>query len=1368
MVDNVGKKIDSAEELKNFFNQKDRKGRLVLKGGELFSKELRWYHVLGAKLGFGGAALRRIVAFAEKKEWDTSPLTAAVDKHNKKFFKRKITLATMKHTVPEEQKKFIEKQFTDRSLSNSVSSNKGKSSSRTLYQAPQKNIKNEQTEKSTNISTSKPIQATLSQKPAPQQSILEKKKQKAQNDIEWKVRQELLPYLNRKKIPSDARKPLLEILKAELSNQGSSEIFTDREIEIIACKEYLKMGMGYYKVKSGEEKNQFRSAFLEAAKKDFSTEFLSDTEGLNKIFIEVGLDPMLEEQTHSQPSSHTHIQQPSIQPPPEKPPTHTPLPSIHIQQSENLPPLDSNNIGQLINEYMSQDVMNVRSHGAAILFVKEQCTVSSEQEQLITQAYDAYFQNLIKSAQSSTKIVEPPQQVQKSSYAENLTQLGIGNIEDPKSIWTFFWSKDSSFSSDVMGYDKARKQWKVFFNPKKEHFESVLHRIIQRCEKEEIPFTGKIVKSPEIQRGSNQPMIDDPCEPKMLFYFSAESSETSKEQLRKFIEVIEKEFSQEEINTFGCEEGKREKWVEDKNRPNTYSKQSAPQSGPSFTKQRNKLIFYSQGGFTESGRDQFVRGSFNKQGMEKKFEGDNYYLYKGEVDPFASQHPKNQEGIKTPKNIDQPTTPIPEGQSTQTLSVAKERLQRFAENQLELHTKAKTNQQLRNRLFNASYTHKVAHAEIMLREKNPTDEEIAACSNMSIHTLRSQRIADCYLSLCLEQKSVIEFSSKQIAEKLGVDEQTINQWLENSERLVEIQSSFTKLGTQFDTLTRQSINTQSLDEKQAKELLHEVEILFQYVEKNVDSFSQPLSILKLFSLSQNLSVINQKNGYSQELSELSVKLQEKSQELLGTTIQQMELHRKGSVWKMMQAKSTPEELRKIISSHTWGIGNNSGPKATEEPRSFASIDIAKNVLENAKKLKTELENKKGKGGALATKISDIDNFYNDASDDQKALEILISKVDNVIKRQETRIEKFEKGEPISIPLMFHAAPKEDVLFQITSSEIRYSNSSYTAAFVSTNPAMLRYGGAVLGLGSESAFSSPLEKTFNDISILLPGKLSAFGFNKDVLRDTKSEQWIGFSESVTINPKVQEVEQQFFASLQEHFLDYISKAHPEIPLDSKELHLVIAQTITDLRNEKLTFTFTEKIIQEKKVAVWTPFIFKSGKYEELNALKLYAKIEENFSSKFPNVSATQGGFASNNLLRNLDSLCSIQKNRYTAPIPYFIGFDSESEVQNHFQGDWQWRNRSSAKQSDTSIESIQKKALEQLPKSFTERELALLEKKRKNPQCETTGWSTSEIQKVQQFIEEVNMHCIPMMEQVIEFGLITQHIGGSLLLKEWLK
>ena len=962
------------------------------------------------------------------------------------------------------------------------------------------------------------------------------------------------------------------------------------------------------------------------------------------------------------------------------------------------------------------------------------------------------------------------QKVQKSSYAENLTQLGIENFEDPKSIWTFFRSKDSSFSSDVMGYDNARKQWKVFFNPKKEHFESVLHRIIQRCEKEEIPFTGKIVKSPEIQRGSNQPMIDDPCEPKMLFYFSAESSETSKEQLRKFIEVIEKEFSQEEINNFGCEEGKREKWVEDNNNPNTYSKQSAPQSGPSFTKQRNKLIFYSQGGFAESGRNTFVMSSFDKQGMEQKFEGDNYYLYKGEVDPFASQQLEKQVGIKgSLPNIDQPTTPIPEGQSTQTLSVAKERLQRFAENQLELHTKAKTNQQLRNRLFNASYTHKVAQAEIMLENKNPTDEEIAACSNMSIHTLRSQRIADCYLSLCLEQKSVIEFSSKQIAEKLGVDEQTINQWLENSESLVEIQSSFTKLGTQFDTLTRQSINTQSLDEKQAKELLHEVEILFQYVEKNVDSFSQPLSILKLFSLSQNLSVINQKNGYSQTLSQLSEKLQEKSQELLGKTIQQMELHRKGSVWKMMQAKSTPEELRKIISSHTWGIGNNFGIEDTEEPRSFASIDIAKNVLENAKKLKTALENKKIQGGALQTNIPDIDNFYNKAKDKQKAFEILISKVDNVIKRQETRIEKFEKGEPISIPLMFHAAPKEDVLFQITSSQIRYSNSSYNAAFVSTNPAMLRYGGAVLGLGSESAFSSPLEKLkeVNTPPTLLPG--TSTSFIRTALRDTTSEQWIGFSESVTINPKVKEVEQQFFASLQEHFLYYISYAHPKIPLDSKELHLAIAQTIIDLRNEKLTFNFEENTIEGKKVAKWTPFIFNSGKYEKLNSTQLYTKIEKNFSSKFPNVSATQGGFASNNLLRNLDSLCSIQKNSYTAPIPYFIGFDNEPEVRTHFKNDVMWGNvRLDSKQLDTSIESIQKKALEQLPRSFTEHELALLEKKRENPQCETTGWSTSEIQKVQQFIEDVNMHCIPMMEQVIEFGLITQHIGGSLLLKEWLK
>ncbi|CRX38773.1 hypothetical protein [Estrella lausannensis] len=180
-------------------------------------------------------------------------------------------------------------------------------------------------------------------------------------------------------------------------------------------------------------------------------------------------------------------------------------------------------------------------------------------------------------------------------------------------MWTFFQKGDVP-STYIAKPEDAKQQWKLFLNPKADEFQSTLDRTLKALES--MPYiNGKIVASDTIKRKSDLTVVQDPCEPKLLLYFNGPDSA---EDFQKAIQLLEKEFM--DADMIAHPEGMRDKG----------NGVLEPQKGPSFTKERNPLMFYVQGGFTESGRHVAVQSGE----LDAYFEGENYYLHKGSQDPL--------------------------------------------------------------------------------------------------------------------------------------------------------------------------------------------------------------------------------------------------------------------------------------------------------------------------------------------------------------------------------------------------------------------------------------------------------------------------------------------------------------------------------------------------------------------------------------------------------------------------------------------------------------------------------------------------------------------------------------------------------------
>ena len=113
-------------------------------------------------------------------------------------------------------------------------------------------------------------------------------------------------------------------------------------------------------------------------------------------------------------------------------------------------------------------------------------------------------------------------------------------------------------------------------NPKPSEFQSTLDRALRVLSS--LPYIeGQSVYNDAIKRKSDVTVLDDPCEPKLQFCFRGPNSE---EDFKKAMVLLEKEF--EDADLIGAPAGQRDHGTE----------LNEEQWGPSFTKKRNRLMFY--------------------------------------------------------------------------------------------------------------------------------------------------------------------------------------------------------------------------------------------------------------------------------------------------------------------------------------------------------------------------------------------------------------------------------------------------------------------------------------------------------------------------------------------------------------------------------------------------------------------------------------------------------------------------------------------------------------------------------------------------------------------------------------------------------
>ena len=185
-----------------------------------------------------------------------------------------------------------------------------------------------------------------------------------------------------------------------------------------------------------------------------------------------------------------------------------------------------------------------------------------------------------------------------------------------KTMQTRYWR---FFSKGNAPDGNSEDQWKLFINPNRENFEDVLSRVLS-SQANSTYINGKIVANDSLIRKSKTPVIEDPCEPKMLLYFTGP---TGFLDFKRAVNLLENEFK-EDASKLAAGKGSR-----------IINGVVTPQKGPSFTKNHNDFLFYTQGGYEESGREAAVEhGLLNEQ-----FEGENFSLHKGCSDPLENSLP---------------------------------------------------------------------------------------------------------------------------------------------------------------------------------------------------------------------------------------------------------------------------------------------------------------------------------------------------------------------------------------------------------------------------------------------------------------------------------------------------------------------------------------------------------------------------------------------------------------------------------------------------------------------------------------------------------------------------------------------------------
>jgi hypothetical protein len=205
----------------------------------------------------------------------------------------------------------------------------------------------------------------------------------------------------------------------------------------------------------------------------------------------------------------------------------------------------------------------------------------------------------------------------------NLLEIKNFMIVDHR-YWLFFYNNNSNNNiKNLLGKNNhgwgptSKSLFTIFFNVKAKYLQSLLELLIDILSPMDIfgKFNHTIGRENDSTKYLKMPKLV------LYFFYPDETHQKPLANIHKYIMIILENISDEMIDKIACD-----CYFHDED------KEIA--CGQSFTLPINKLMFFSHGGYSESGREQIVSDTQLEahekiDELKKKFDGENFYKFKG-------------------------------------------------------------------------------------------------------------------------------------------------------------------------------------------------------------------------------------------------------------------------------------------------------------------------------------------------------------------------------------------------------------------------------------------------------------------------------------------------------------------------------------------------------------------------------------------------------------------------------------------------------------------------------------------------------------------------------------------------------------------
>jgi len=486
-------------------------------------------------------------------------------------------------------------------------------------------------------------------------------------------------------------------------------------------------------------------------------------------------------------------------------------------------------------------------------------------------------------------------------------------------------------------------------------------------------------------------------------------------------------------------------------------------------------------------------------------------------------------------------------------------------------------------------------AAAKLDKSSVTAYEVAGVTGRSVASLNAMRLQEVY-------KKVGSFDFKKIAQEASLSDYEVRLFLIESEKEVWLNNVLTELGGSY-TEERKDVPLAELHP-----YLVDLHLFLEQCAKNTHLFSKPMQILKLHNLKRNLDLLNPLPAVSLEPFKV------RCDELINRLIDGLSRTRKSALISLTQADSTPKELRDLIAKKTFSLAMTITNPFSHAPAYTYSqargihpkehIEMVRQKAEETIVVVDEILANVSNYEAKQEKLPESIKHFCDHNrhDLHAALTVIRAKLKNMVMRQTRRLKLVDLGVGHEPAVYFHGTPGLETAMQIATTAIRPAHGkSFYGAFMSTFPAMLMYGDAIVGTTQTAALTSDVgTATSHGGRHRFRGQLLGGGrqmplFMPDKRDDVMSgfrpkEKWIGLQDPIGINPKINELKDQLYKTLFQvlhaRYVSFCEKTKAKV--NEKEFSQFEAELLASFEKKHLLFSFKESNSDPSK-GVWTAVI-----------------------------------------------------------------------------------------------------------------------------------------------------------------------------------